>query len=108
MSEKVKVSREVEEALIHAQGIQKEPPNIIEFHCSSTDWTGVCKPLNYIKLDVLIRALYIGYEVEETPKERVVRIYNTPNIAMYNPNSYKAGVIDALNALNMKIEGVNA
>lgn len=115
MSSKVKLPKEVAEAIekvwsSYGSGYTK--------HMVLTNWSMLKEehaeeyneissyaysyPIKYMS------ALVDGYEIEESPQEKVVRLYNTPNVAMYNPSSYKAGVMDALNALGMVIEGVNA
>lgn len=69
---------------------------------SSTDQFDPKHPLiNYYK------ALVNGYEVEETPEEKVRYWYENPDIHNYNPNSWKMGIKVTLDALGIKIEGVN-
>jgi hypothetical protein len=60
-----------------------------------------------ISLDSLIRALYIGYEVEVSPEEKVRKFYNDldPN-ASYGTAS-RFAVKETLKMLGIKIEGVN-
>lgn len=109
MAKKVKISREASEAieLMRAQGATLT--EIVERH-----YDGELIPVNGyehvsgLSLDTLIRALYIGYEVEETPEDKVMELYKNPDLHELNPNSYRIGIRDALNALNIKIDGVNA
>jgi hypothetical protein len=74
-------------------------------------------PLTCLKNDDLIRALYIGYEVEQTPEERLVELfkqackeeechdYRRPQQQWWEGR--RMGMIDTLNTLNIKIKGVN-
>lgn len=45
-------------------------------------WGSNLTPLNTISLDILIIALYAGYEVHETPEERIKEYYKAQNSGM--------------------------
>lgn len=62
---KVKVTKEQAEEIEFAQGYHLEE-YVIKAHTGATTWelVGKFKGLNKLVLDKLIRALYIGYEVE--------------------------------------------
>lgn len=61
--------------------------------------------------DELMQALICGYEAIKTPEEQVREMYeyidNALEIDEFN-FGVKAGIIDTLNTLGIKIEGVNA
>ena len=64
--------------------------------------------LNAIDLDTLIRALYIGYEVEQTPEDKVRDYYNSHLRTDLSSDHYtKKAIVVTLNLLNIKISGVN-
>src|SRR5699024_9714190 len=76
--EKVKVTREIADAIKF--GIKHHSKDdIVRAHTNVKGWRLVCelKPLRHMPLDRLIKALYIGYEVEETFKvgDWVVDVY---------------------------------
>lgn len=64
----------------------------------------------HMPLDTLIRALYIGYEVEETPEDKVREYHNE----QYNykdhdtQDSSPNAICNVLNMLGIKIDGVNS
>ncbi|MGG1595948.1 hypothetical protein [Terribacillus saccharophilus] len=68
LSGKVTVSREVAEAIEYVNG-GYDAETTIRFKSQDYLFKGDVAPLNDINLDTLIRALYIGYEVEKTPEE---------------------------------------
>ncbi|MFS0562551.1 hypothetical protein AB1K91_17635 [Terribacillus sp. 179-K 1B1 HS] len=69
--EKVTVSREVAEALTVL--LQDEiPESIVEGHTYSLfGYNDRFSALNGLPLDTLIRALYLGYEIQLTPEEEL-------------------------------------
>lgn len=56
---------------------------------------------------VLLECLVNGYEVESTPEEIIKNNFISPPPFIENINSYRLGIADTLNTLNIKIEGVN-
>jgi hypothetical protein len=115
MSEKVKVSRATAD-LIEILTEDYNNEEIVSLFTAKK----LVKQAYELSLDALIRALYIGYEVEETPEEQLQSAY-LHHIAQSNskdPNmpdgervmyaNYAHGIKFALNTLNIKIEGVNA
>jgi hypothetical protein len=71
-----------------------------------------------LDLDILIKALYIGYEIEQTPTEKILTYYNDleNTLKFYNEvdasfhfmGGEQKGIKDTLNTLNIIIKGVNA
>jgi hypothetical protein len=55
----------------------------------------------HIPLDTLIRALYIGYEAEETPEDKVREYFLHQNEPAQNV------IIHTLNLIGKSVEGVN-
>jgi hypothetical protein len=83
MSEKVKITKEQAEAIEHllntpfCDKYKNNPECIISTHANNKAnrnnwWIGKSTPLNDMTLDTLIRALYIGYEVEKSNEEKAV------------------------------------
>ncbi len=112
--DKVQVSREISDALDYVtRRFNNEV--IIDAHvrCPNGWNLDSNKALNGLDLDILIRALYIGYEVELTPEEKVLEYFNKYKKKIIDGT---ASPIDELVAqaiettcilLNRKIEGVN-
>lgn len=57
-------------------------------------------------LENYFRSLVNGYEVELSPEDRV-RKYCINTLSIANGTEIRAGIIDVLNILGIKIEGVN-
>lgn len=93
---------------------------IVASHSMSPhSWIGTSLALKELTLDTIIRALYSGYVVEETPEEQIKFLYEQAdrNILAYSLETesvdanwwhgYKHGMRDALNKLSVYIKGVN-
>jgi hypothetical protein len=114
--EKVKLPRKVGEAIedMRAKGL---PLNeIVERHINKDHiLVNNVECVGFLSTDTLIRALYIGYEVEETPEDRIRALFNTitPEGWKFNNNPQdsiylqRSAVRTVLDILNIKIEGVN-
>lgn len=105
MSEKVKLTKAQSEEI---KTLLKENPaeDIIQDHVEGKWWDD--SPLNGLALDTLIRALYIGYEVEQTPEEKLLYCYaETSSINEDFREGYRAGIEGTLKILNIKIKGIN-
>ncbi|WP_342557322.1 hypothetical protein [Lysinibacillus sp. FSL P4-0201] len=75
--DKVKVSRDVADALDHVTRTFSNEAIIYAHVTKPEGWLlDENQALNRISLDMLIRALYIGYEVNETPVERFNYFYD--------------------------------
>lgn len=114
----IKVTRKIGDAidLMRAKGLRNS--EIVENHNDHNHlrvdgWDSV----QQLGIGELCDALYIGYEVEETPEEIVRKNYsNVLKNIEYLSGGGKAeywkgvneGVISTLKTLNIKIEGVNA
>lgn len=104
MREKVKVSQKVADELKQV----KEPSAAVfkMAHCDDAD--EYKKHFGNLTFDELIRALYIGYEIEETPEEELARIYQSHKVevCMSDPH-FNRGIKTALHVLGIKIKGIN-
>lgn len=115
MSEIVKLPREVAEAIERFRNIGCDNASIIYTFASGEDKNNI-DFANYAadNFDTLLQALVNGYEVEQTPEEKVREYYelNKPDEYM-NQNQFniqaavREGVLNTLNLLNIKIKGVN-
>lgn len=74
-------------------------------------WLGIYAPLKNLSVDTLIRILYIGYEVEQTPEEKIIDAYEESERRAYDGSEYHDGFADGisytLNTLDKKIKGIN-
>jgi hypothetical protein len=77
MSEKVKVTKEqakaIEYLLSKKSSYHGNISQVVKDHAEcNCDWCGDSSYINLMPLDTLIRALYIGYEVEKSNEEKAV------------------------------------
>ncbi|SCY99219.1 MULTISPECIES: hypothetical protein [unclassified Lysinibacillus] len=106
MAEKVKISREVAEAL------QTVLPNgnisgCIEKHVRGWDYEPKL-PLNKLSTEEFARCCLIGYEIEETPEEQLASVYQRNKGSLILTNEGLAeGIKFTLEMLNIKIKGIN-
>jgi hypothetical protein len=82
----------------------------IEYYLKYRDaWKGGYLPLAELGFDKFVQALYNGFEIEETPYDRVRNLFETENAKSVNHQISSASAIRSVLAiLNIKIEGVNA
>jgi hypothetical protein len=110
----VLLTKEQAEALEFAKAkVKKE--DIVRWHVDHI-WTDEEKPLRGLSLDTLITALYVGYEIEPSPEEKITKIYKEAQdfykkyIAEAS-GSFHAGQLEGiritLDLFNHKIKGVN-
>lgn len=114
MAEKVKVSREIAEAL------DTVLPNgnisrCIEAHVKDWDYHPK-KPLNNLTTEEFAKCCLVGYEVELTPEEKILDDYliekNNSETSPFHESraishGYTLGVRSTLNFLGIKIKGIN-
>ncbi|WP_339306490.1 hypothetical protein [Paenibacillus sp. FSL R5-0519] len=112
MKDKAKLTKEQAASLEDASKYN-DIEKIVRIHMDvpvTKAWMRGSVHLNEISLDTLIRALYIGYEVEMTPEEKILEIYNIgysrsgfgeENIA------FREGIALALHTFGIKAEGVH-
>jgi hypothetical protein len=116
--EKVKLPKEVAEAIekMLREGIVASDivfDHVLLLHRNQA-WPRFPQ-LNQISTDMLIRALYLGYEIKETPEDKVRKQFAylaSPNTGQcIEDAALKSAEADgikfALNTLGIKIEGVN-
>ena len=116
MAEKLKVSREVADALNHMP-VGLSTSEILKLHANNPyGWYNESKPLMDLKLEELATALIVGYEVEMTPHERIAYEYNYHQERAKEEKSgrekwvgkgYVRGVQRTLKNLNITVKGVN-
>lgn len=109
MAEKVKVSRVIAEALrtVLSNG---NISSCIEKHVHGWDYEPKF-PLKKLTTEEFARCCLTGYEVEETPEERLLKIYQAHEERPSIQPVWNDGVVDgikmALDTLNIKIKGIN-
>ena len=110
--EKVKLPKLAAEAieLMRAKGAPNN--EIIERHFNK-DHIPVkgYKSVASLSTHTLIRALYFGFEIEQTPEDKVRELFKNPG-ELYEgigelSTSYRNAIIDTLNTLGITIPGVN-
>lgn len=114
MVEKVKVSREVAEAIEYLlnhkdYGYTKE--KLLTTHAgmekySKRSWVEEARPLNELDLLVLAEILVNGYEVETTPEEKVQELYWS--YINGGHQSEGAAIRASFTLYGIQIEGVNS
>lgn len=105
--DKVKLPKRIAEPLenMRAKGMQSFAivrNHIENCHIEVNGWEN----LQYMNPDDLIRALYVGYEVEQTPEEKVKDYYDSQKYHIDEDHAEYA-IRNVLDILNIKIEGVN-
>lgn len=102
------LSKEQAEALKDVLKTKELKTNVVTGHLDVNNWRSDWSPLNDLSLDTLIRALYIGYEVEKTPEAIIWEEYQyqrDPNEAAND--SFADGMKFVIDTLNIKIKGIN-
>ncbi|MER1998395.1 MAG: hypothetical protein ABS882_01365 [Lysinibacillus sp.] len=123
MAEKVKVSREVAKAIdfvINVAEIQfKDVMGIMLEGGFSRPENKKAFPLNNLPLKQIAAILINGYEIEETPEEKLLGIYNLTwheynRITNFQEkhggefeNGFAKGIEKAIETLGIKIKGIN-
>ncbi|MFC5528428.1 hypothetical protein [Cohnella yongneupensis] len=77
---KVPIPRTVAEALqkVISNPFHDKAEEVVRIHArSSCDWSREVNALHDVSLDTVIRALYYGYTIEETPEEKVLDYFNS-------------------------------
>ncbi|QYG88290.1 hypothetical protein [Bacillus atrophaeus] len=91
-------------------GVYKE--RLIRAHADDAgDWGGAYSPLNDLDLLTLAAALVNGYEIEKTPEEKVREYFEKLWTCCCGTDEIEIAeetIINTLNLLGIKIEGVNA
>lgn len=115
MTEKIKVSREVAEAIEYLlnhkdYGYTKE--TLLVSHAvmekyEKRSWAEEVKSLNNVDLLVLAEILVNDYEVELTPHEKVRKFVEGYQDIDDFSHGIRVGITEVLDILNIKIEGVN-
>ncbi|MCM3763481.1 hypothetical protein [Neobacillus niacini] len=111
--EKVMLSKEEAQALESALEISGGvPSNVVQWH-SQDLWEGERSVLNDLDIDTVCRALYVGYEVEPGPEEKLLKHFQDQGVfkKKYPATEYHSGHMDGirltLDLLNIQIKGIN-
>lgn len=120
MSKKIRVSSEINNAIISALEFYKEAEKInskIINHTIMGTWTEEREILHTLDIELLAECLINGYEIEETPEEILLKEYNNAvETSKRNmPNTYnegywigfKDGIYETLKIKGEKIKGIN-
>jgi hypothetical protein len=77
---------------------------LVHWHAQDL-WDGDRQPLNDLDLDTVIRALYVGFEIEPSPEAKVREYY--VNMLFANGETYAEIIKCTLDLLGTKVEGIN-
>jgi hypothetical protein len=100
------MTKEQADALVNAVDHCGNKTIVIENHINNI-WTGNRKPLNDLSLETVIMALYIGYELEPTPEEKIKSYFKELQDSSFVSKQEAEGVLRTMALLKIKIEGVN-
>ncbi len=104
---KIKVSKEVALALDTALKVM-DKEKFFEEHSNKFHWTlDIYLPLNQISNWEMAQILINGYEVEETLEEKALAVYKALPSYDYYDCGRRNGIKEILNALDIKIKGIN-
>lgn len=93
------------ESLIRFTYDKNEKSDIVAAHAYRKEqWINKYAPLTELDLDTVIKALYIGYEVQ-TPEKKLVELFNKTRTL--GVPAYTNGIKDTLNTLGITIPGIN-
>lgn len=111
--EKVKVTKEVAQAIEALRKEQRSDENILRVLADPNNgWAGEkSKVLNTTPFDLVAKALYIGYEIKKTPEEELAESYRFNYLIEGQDDENRAfanGIRYAVNTLGISIKGVNA
>jgi len=111
--EKVMLSKEEAAALESALEVNGgDKASVVHWHAQNL-WDGKRQVLNDQDLDLIIRALYVGYEIEPGPEEKLKSHYvEQAAFKKKYPNAeYHSGHMDGirvtLDLFNIQIQGIN-
>lgn len=117
-SDKVVLSKEQAVALEYALG-KHYKEGVIRYHINHKgSWIQEAKPLNKLTLEDVICAIYIGYELEKSPEDRLIEVFEglkkkTVDEDLSPMKREKAisaaeAIFGTLDTLNIKVKGINA
>lgn len=121
MTEKLKVSREVADAIEKTVTEGSDFRTVIERHigvldCENVDYAPGYEALESLSVEDLATVLINGYEVEMTPHEQIATIYNhhyskfhhvEHKVEKYFSKGYVKGIKFTLEKLGITVKGVN-
>jgi|GEM_PF-2673191 len=114
--EKVKLNQEQAEALEYVINRNNEKEIILAHANDPEGWLDKAAPLKSLDFDVLVKALYNGYEIEQTPEDKLLEVYKkyeSAGLQEWHPISRERhhlicqGIKLAVDTLGLKIKGIN-
>ncbi|SDM18224.1 hypothetical protein [Bacillus sp. OK048] len=108
--EKVMISKEEAAALESALEVNGgDRANVSQYHGVNGLWTDKREALNNIDLETLNVALYVGYEIEPGPEDKILEYYHSLDTSREFSSEWQMSlaVTKTLNLLNIKIKGIN-
>lgn len=112
---KAKLTKQQIEDLNYLKNEIWSEERIVEFHAKNNKgWSNDYNSLNSVSLDEMIKALYVGYDLIQTPEEKLKECYEQVldwsmkpyPIENFEPVFFRAGIMTALKIMEMKVEGI--
>jgi hypothetical protein len=106
---KVMISNEEAAALESALEVNGgDKANVVHWHAQDL-WDGKRAPLNDLDLGTVCTALYVGYEVEAGPEEKLLDYHQSLDTSREFSAEWhmSLAVTKTLNLLNIQIKGIN-
>lgn len=103
--EKLKVNKDLEWALrdLLSRNRDSYPYDyILKIQATNKEWMGDWYPLRKLSVSEMAKAIYVGYELELTPEEKVIEYYNG-----LHEMCEKEIIRETLDLLELKIKGIN-
>ncbi len=116
MTEKLKVSREVADAIEYIKTLNSINEILINHAIADDAWIRKAEAVNDLSIGELATALIVGYEVEKTPHEKIAVIYKrhypksrdgSDSTQKYFSKGYVKGIKFTLEKLGITVKGVN-
>jgi hypothetical protein len=107
--EKVLLSKKDAEALESALELNGgDKASVVQWH-SRDLWEGDRSQLNDLDLDTVCSALYVGYEIEQGPEEKIIEYFQSLDTSReFSEGWHKSiAITKTLNLLNIQIKGIN-
>lgn len=116
MTEKLKVSRAIADAIEYVKTLNSINEILINHAIADDAWVRKAEAVNDLSIGELATALLVGYEVDMTPHERIAYEYNyhqkrakeeKGGREKWVGKGYVRGVQRTLKNLNITVKGVN-
>jgi hypothetical protein len=114
--EKVKLTKEQANAIEYVKGRHTQNDIMWNHVKDPSGWLEQASAMNNMDFDVLVKALYFGYEVELQPEEKLIEVFSkylNDGLQQWHPIAQERhhlicqGIKIAVDTLGLKINGIN-